>query len=394
MSNVIGSTPDEPSSSTGPSRKVGSTRSAWRTKLREEDLDGDWRYVRRVLIAITLLALTYFLWTTARVWLLVFAAILLAVLLDAVSDLIARYSPLTRRWSLPVGILLLATLIIGFFLVFGAQIQGQLQSLFQRLPEATDTIGARFGVANAAGQIEEAIGDGARGNVLSRVAGFGFTLIGVLADLVLVLVAAIYLAANPGVYRRGAVKLFPKSQHERLEDALDSTATGLRLWAGGQLVTMALVGTMAALSYWFIGLPSPVALGILAGLTNFIPFLGPILGAVPPIIFALTMDANTVIWTLLAVLAIQQLEGNVITPLIQRNAVLLPPALGLFAILVFGLLFGFLGIFLAVPLTVAIMVMVKKLWIRETLGEETSLPGEDDSEEARSGAGQPAAHAR
>jgi predicted PurR-regulated permease PerM len=194
--------------------------------------------------------------------------------------------------------------------------------------------------------------------------------------LFVVVVAAIYLASSPDVYRRGATKLFPISQHQKITEALDATSVALRYWAGGQLVTMAVIGTLAGLAYWLIGLPSPLALALVAAITNFIPFIGPLLGAIPALIFALTMDVSTVIWTLVAITAIQQLEGNVVTPLIQRRAVSLPPALGLFAIVVFGLLFGFLGIFLAVPLTVALMVLVKKLWIRETLGEETTLPGE------------------
>ena len=114
-------------------------------------------------------------------------------------------------------------------------------------------------------------------------------------------------------------------------------------------------------------------------LTNFIPFIGPILGAIPALIFALAIDVETVLWTAGATVAIQQLEGNIMTPLIQRQAVLMPPALALFAIVIFGLLFGLLGVFLAVPLAVALLVLVKKLWVRETLGEHTVVPGEESA---------------
>lgn len=151
----------------------------------------------------------------------------------------------------------------------------------------------------------------------------------------------------------------------------------LRLWFGGQILSMSLVGILSGLAFWWIGLPSPLALGIISGVMDFIPFIGPIFGAIPALILASTVDTTAVLWTLGAVIVIQQLEGNVLMPVIQRHAVELPPALGLFAIVIFGLLFGFIGVFLAVPLTVAIMVLVKKLWIRETLGETTTLPGEN-----------------
>jgi predicted PurR-regulated permease PerM len=146
---------------------------------------------------------------------------------------------------------------------------------------------------------------------------------------------------------------------------------------------MTLVGVASALAYWWIGLPSPLALGIIAGATNFVPYLGPILGAIPAMIFALATDLTTAMWTLGAVVAIQQLEGNVITPYIQQRAVSLPPAVVLFAIVVFGLVFGLPGVFMAVPLTVTLMVLVKKIWVRQMLGEETTVPGEEDASEAR-----------
>ena len=193
------------------------------------------------------------------------------------------------------------------------------------------------------------------------------------------MVAAIYIAADPTLYRRGVAMLLPPNQHERIFDAMDVTGSALRMWFAGQLAAMLLIGVVSGLAYWWIGLPSPLALGIITGLTNFIPFIGPILGAIPALIFALAIDVETVLWTAGATVAIQQLEGNVVTPLIQRQAVLMPPALALFAIVIFGLLFGLLGVFLAAPLAVALLVLVKKLWVRETLGEHTVVPGEESA---------------
>jgi predicted PurR-regulated permease PerM len=158
---------------------------------------------------------------------------------------------------------------------------------------------------------------------------------------------------------------------------MDVTGSALRMWFSGQLAAMLVVGLVSGLAYWWIGLPSPVALGIISGLTNFVPFIGPILGAVPALVFALAINVETVLWTAGAAMLIQQFEGNVIMPLIQRHAVLMPPALALFAIVIFGLLFGLIGVFLAVPLAVAVLVLVKKLW--ETLGEETVVPGEENA---------------
>ena len=145
---------------------------------------------------------------------------------------------------------------------------------------------------------------------------------------------------------------------------------------------MTIVGVASFVAYRWVGLPSPLALAIIAALSNFVPFLGPLVGAVPALIFALAIDLETVLWTGAAVLIIQQIEGNLLTPIIQRRAVLMPPVVVLFSIVVFGFLFGILGVLLAVPLAVAITVLVKKLWIRQALKEETELPGENAGNEA------------
>ncbi|WP_201861305.1 MULTISPECIES: AI-2E family transporter [Microvirga] len=342
-----------------------------------DGLRQDGPYVRRLLITVSVISLAYFVWVVSGVLLLGFAAVLLAVLLNSFARLIAEYTPVPGSWALTAATIVVALFFAIFLTLFGTQIGGQISQLSETLPSAIDAVGNRIGFSNASEKLQEAVAAGPRPGMLSRALGLGYTLLGVLADLALVVVAAIYLAADPRLYRRGAAKLLPLSQHQRIFEAMDVTGNALRLWFGAQLVTMTLVGMLSALAYWWIGLPSPLALGLIAGVTNFVPFLGPIFGAIPALIFAMTMDLATTLWTVAAALAIQQLEGNVITPYIQQRAVSMPPALVLFAILVFGVAFGWLGVFLAVPLAVSITVLVKKLWIRQTLGEHTTVPGEN-----------------
>jgi len=358
--------------------------SSWRHRFGSPTLQGDWHYLRRLLLTLLVLGLAYFFWRISGILLLLFAAVVLAVLLRAFADLIARHTPIPGTWSLTVAIIMVAALVVAFLFMFGSQIRGQISQVFEKLPDAIDGAGYRIGVINASAELESAISANSGPSVLSRAAGLGYTVVGVLADLALVVTASIYLAADPQLYRRGVAKLLPPSQHARIYDAMSVTGNALRLWFAGQLITMTLVGVASGLAYWWIGLPSPLALATIAAVTNFVPFLGPILGAVPALVFAFAMDLQTVLWTLGVVVAIQQIEGNVITPFIQKRAVMMPPVVVLFAIGVFGLLFGLPGIFLAVPLAVAITVLVKKLWVRQTLGEQTSVPGE----ETMSGGGQ------
>jgi predicted PurR-regulated permease PerM len=365
--------PDPNAGSEVPSAK----QHAGRPRLGVKAFQRDWDYIRRLFVTLAVLGLAYFLWRISGVLLLVFAAVLLAVLLRSFANTVARYTPVPEGWALAVAIITAAGVLIGAIILFGSQIAGQITFIVERLPAALDATGDQLGISNASAQLEKTISESSGGGVLSRAAGLGYTVLGVLADLVLVVVASIYLAADPKLYRRGTAKLLPPSQHQRIFDAMDTTGNALRLWFLGQLATMAIVWVASGLAYWWIGLPSPLALATIAALTNFVPYLGAIVGAIPALVFAFSMNMETVFWTAGAVLVIQQFEGNVVTPFVQSRAVSMPPVVVLFAILVFGLVFGVLGILLAVPLAVAVTVLVKKLWIRQTLGEETIVPGEE-----------------
>jgi predicted PurR-regulated permease PerM len=335
----------------------------------------DLHFAKRVIITLGIGAFGYFLWLASDVLLLVFASLLFAILLRTLASSLHKFAYVGERWALPLATILFFVSVAAFVFIFGAQVGGQLAQLTDRLPEAIDAAGQRVGVQNAARQIEDAISAEAGSGVLSRITRWSYSLFGALGNVALVLVAAVYFAADPGVYRRGFAMLFPPDQQERVFNALDATGGVLRHWLGGQLLTMLLVGGGSALAYWMLGLPSPIALGLIAGVTNFIPFLGPFMSAIPPLVFAFAMDTHTVLWTLAAVVLIQQMEGNVITPLIQKRAVALPPALGIFAIIVFGVVFGIVGVFLAVPLAAAVLVLVRNLWVRETLQARQNARG-------------------
>jgi predicted PurR-regulated permease PerM len=150
----------------------------------------------------------------------------------------------------------------------------------------------------------------------------------------------------------------------------------LRLWLKGQAIAMVVVGLLTGLGLWALGMPSALTLGLLAGVLEFIPFAGPIIAAVPAILLALAVSPELALWVTLLYVAIQQFEGNLLTPLVQQYAVDLPGAVLLFSLIGFGTLFGTLGVILAAPLAVVTMVLVKRLYVIETLDTPTPIPGE------------------
>jgi predicted PurR-regulated permease PerM len=340
------------------------------------DASGDAAFIRRVLIVIALILLVLLLWQLSEVLLLAFGAVLVAVILHAAADMLVQYARLSPRWALTAAAILIFGILIGLIALFGAQMRVQLAQVAERLPFALDNFMKELGLDDVSGQIPNALGMSPGGNFLGRVAGIGGTVLNGLADALLVVIAGLYIAAAPRTYWEGLVKLFPVGQHARIESSLAATGQALRLWLVAQLIAMTAVGVLTTVALWFIGVPSAVALGFIAGLADFIPFLGPIIGALPAILLAFTIDGSTVLWTIAAFILIQQVEGNVIFPLVGRRMVSLPPALALFAIVAGGLVFGTPGVIFGFPLAVVAFVLVKKLYVRETLGEATPVPGE------------------
>jgi len=339
----------------------------------------DRAYLRRLLVTIAVVALFVLLWQLSGLLLLVFGAVLVAVMLHAVAEPIARYTPL----RLPVTLVLAPLLILGVVgatsWLMGAEVRAQVAVLQETVPAAWRAFQARLAATPLGREALEMMRDAAPAGsgVLSGVGRAVTSATGAVVNTLLVLVAGIYLAAQPGYYARGLVKLVPKSRQPLAADTLSAIGRALKLWLVGQLAAMVVVGALVGIGLHVIGVPGALALGLLAGLTNFIPVVGSIVAAVPALLLALAQGGDAFVWTLLLVVVVQQLEGNVISPLIQRGAVDLPPALLLFALVGFGAMFGALGVIFAAPLTVALFVAVKKLYVREALGEATRLPGED-----------------
>jgi predicted PurR-regulated permease PerM len=329
------------------------------------------------LITAGALAGVVLLWMVRTSLLLAFASIVVAVLLTSAVDLVRRYLPLTRSWSLLVVVLVLIAGLSASILLVGSRIQLQVTELFHQLPQALEVAEAKLGVelpdVNQSGRsslnfpLQE---------LLPEALSIGRTAANAITGLVVVIVGGVFLAADPNVYITGLVKLFPRSYHPQLTNCIDEAGNALRLWLIGELISMTIVGVLVGLGIWLIGLPAPIALGLFAGLMEFIPTVGPIIGAIPALLLAIGQGSTSVLWTIGLFVALQQAESNIITPVVQRNMVNIPPALLLFSVVVAGLLFGILGVVLAAPLTVVIYVAVKTLYVRRTLGIETSVPSE------------------
>lgn len=195
------------------------------------------------------------------------------------------------------------------------------------------------------------------------------TTIGIGANVIIVLFIGLYLASDPDVYARGVVRLVPIPNRKRAREVLGVLGHTLRRWLVGKVLGMAVIGGLTTGALWALGVPLALTLGLLAGILNFIPYLGPLLAFIPAILLALTDSTVTAAWVLGLYAIVQFLESYVLTPLVDRRSVALPPALTIVAQVTLGALAGVLGLLLASPLLAVVLVLVRMLYVEGMLGD-------------------------
>jgi len=306
--------------------------------------------------------------------LLVFACILFAILLYRLSDILARRFHLKRTLSLTIVVLLLGAVIGLGGWAMAPQISEQSSQLAEEIPAA----------------IERLQGEVAQHPLLKRVvadlpppedivkqmstmvpnAGLFFSgILGALGNVVIIVFVGIYFAAAPGVYTGGFIRLVPQAKRGRAREVMGEMGDSLASWLVGKAVSMLIVGTTTAIGLSLLGVPLALILGVIAGLLDFIPYIGPIMAGIPAVLLALSISPDMALYALLLFAAINMLEGYVLQPMIEAKAIELPPALVIVMQLVFGTLFGFAGVALATPLAAVLAVAVRMLYIEDVLGD-------------------------
>lgn len=333
-------------------------------------------FTRRALIVVGVTAATAVLivlaWYVADVLLLIFAAILLALLFRAPADWLARRTALPSSLALAIALIGIAALFGAVGWLFGHVIADQAEQLARRLPEIARSIQDRLAR-------HDWLFDSLRPEQLlngdSKVIGKGLravsTTFGAVAHLGIVLLMAMFFAVQPALYVKGFVRLFPIPRRKRLHEVLDAAGHTLRRWLVGQLLLMLLVGVATSVGLWILGVQFPLALGLLAGLLTFVPYLGPILAVIPAALVALAESSLLAGYVVVLYIGVQTVEG-LLEPIVQQRAVYLPPVLLLLAQVVLGVLIGPLGVVLATPLAAAAMVVVNMLYVEDVLGDRAA----------------------
>ena len=423
-----------PQSATSPPRRERRNRQVgWRTS----DI------MRAALAVIGMYLAIRLIWVAQTVFLTAFLGVLFGLAVSAGVDWLRARIRLPRGLLAALIVFSAAGAIVGFFVVSGPVLATQSRELRTKLPEAIDKLDAwmqsrqsgflgslmRGGsgasttapdtpatpptspnirgaprqpapdsALKAAGQAGQ--GDTVAGSqttappqtlserIIGQLSGltryfFGFisSTITVVAGLVLILVLSIYVGSDPETYHDGLMKLFPRAWRKRAGEVLTAISLALRRWLVTQLIAMVVIGVVTTVTLLILGVNAAVPLGVLAGLFEFIPTVGPILSAVPAVAMGFVESPEKALAVVIAYIAIQQMENYLLIPFLMREGVDLPPALTIMAQALMALIFGFLGLLCAVPALAATMVAVKMLYVQDVVGEPVEVFEELDDDD-------------
>lgn len=309
---------------------------------------------------------------TADVFLLAFLALLLAVGLRGAAAFLSAHTPIPTGWSLGLVSLVLLGSLLLLGLLTAPRLAGQVDELSGKAPEIlrqaeasirSHPLGEKVlaSMRQAAPSLQDA------GKHLTKAKRIFSRTFGALANVVILVALTVFLAMSPRMYLDPVIRLFPPRHRSRMREVLDQTGGALRMWLLGRILSMLIISVLTGLGLWWMGVPLALLLAVIAGLLNFIPNIGPVIALIPAVLLALPMGMTTVAMVLGLYTGVQFLESYIFTPIIQKKAVDVPPALLLFSQIIFGVLFGFLGLLLATPLMAVIIVLVRTLYVEDVL---------------------------
>jgi predicted PurR-regulated permease PerM len=322
---------------------------------------------RITAVVVAVLVIVVVLWFARTALLLLFAGVLLAVLLDGMSRPVVRWTGLPKPAALA-----LVLLGMGLFLVLvgwsaGPVLMQQLKELGQNIGQVATSLGQE--AASHAGQnsmlrnfdwsdlvslLPSPLG------IATGATAVATTIIGAITSILIVIFFGVYFALDPDTYVRLVLRFVPTERRAEIRDVFNEIGVILHKWLGGQLTAMAVVGVVTYVGLLFLGVPLSFVLALLLGLFEFIPYIGPVLGAAPMLLVSAGQGFDMLLWVFGLYLVVQLLESYVLTPIIQSRAVSLPPAVVIVSQLVFGAMLGVLGLALATPLVAAAAVPVRR----------------------------------
>ena len=313
---------------------------------------------------------------------IVLLAVLLAVFLSDVTDLLERRFRLARVWGLTIAVAATAAALIGLGSLLIPPVVAQTRALITGLPQtlaslqtALERLSEQYPVLR-----ETAITDRQSGliaTILADVSGYlrGAIVLYLRAggrlfiDGAAVLVMAVYFALRPSIYRDGLLALVSPRYRDRAVRILSDMAATLRAWVTGQIVAMTIFAFFTALGLWLLGVPFWLAFGLFTGVAALVPFFGTIISTILPALFVIQQGWLQVFAVLMLGIVVHVLGSHIVVPWIMARTVAIPPALTIAGVLAMGTLLGPIGLIVAVPVIAISLVLIRHLLQGEVYGE-------------------------
>jgi len=374
--------------------------------------------VRAAALVIAMYLLIKLLWFVHALVIVAFLGVLFGLAVEAGVDRLERFR-IRRGIGAAIIVLGFFGLLAGFGAGMAPTVREQSRELRVKIPEAVDklqdwadrrrggflglligrpsagpatgaTTGATTGAdtgtarpgiaappADSAAAPETGTLSGSLGRQVSGATRYLFPFlsqtVAVVAGILLIIFMSIYIAADPGLYHRGLMHLFPHRARNRAGEVLSAIATVLRRWLVTQLIAMVVIGIVTTIALLILDVKAAFALGLIAGLLEFIPTVGPILSAVPAVAMAFLDSPEKALTVVAVYVGIQFLENHLLIPMLMKEGVEVPPVLTILGQALFTIVFGFLGLMVAVPVLAAVMVVVKMLYVEGVVGDEIDV---------------------
>lgn len=325
---------------------------------------------KKVWIAVSIAAFMfvclYLFQILFSVLLLVLAGALIALYFFGLADILQRKIHCSSKVAVILSVAVNIVLITAIIWFVGATIQAQISELSETLPATIQSVKEYIGssaIGRSLLQQFNATGDSTKTlDILNR---FFSSTFGVLSDLYIIFLLAIFFMAAPSVYNKGMVKLLPTKAKEKGAKIILRIHTLLKGWLKVQLIGMVFIGIATAIGLMIVGIPMVLTLALLAAIFNFIPNFGMLLALIPAVLIGLTHGIGTALIIVCIYTFIQFLQNAIQQPLVQTKMINIPPALSITSQIALGLLVGFWGILLATPVLIILIVLVEDLYIKK-----------------------------
>lgn len=333
------------------------------------------KFPPRLLLTIIAVAAALLIWHALHIFLLIFAGMLFGIFLWRTGHYISSRTRLSTGWSISIFLILMLALTALIIWLMAPSIMDQVNRLNQQWPDSMKELKQMLSGYSWGEWLVNHTPDwrqftGSMGGWMQKAAGWLYTVFGAITGLFIILFIGIYLAYDADIYRNGMIKMVQPDRRDEAKRTLHAIGITLYWWLIGRIVSMMIIGVFTGIGLWLLGIPLALTLAVFAAVMTFIPNIGPFISAIPAVLLALPEGWTMAGYVVLLYAGIQTVESYMITPLVQRQMIAMPPALIISAQLILGFLQGILGILLATPLVAAIIVLVKLLYVKDILHDD------------------------